>query len=155
MTTQKVPYGLIIRDLIREKKREITDVAQELGTSRNNVYNAFGRETMKLKDIEAWAKVLGVDKQLIIDRAEGKENGEGVMPPNGYLMEKLNNLEAMFQTMNVAFTNTLREKDAQISKLIDLLGKHEGVPNALYLIESPFFGLFSESIGYTQEKKAA
>ena len=57
---KKIPIGLVIKDLIKQKDIDVTQLAKELGIARNTVYQVFGRSKLSEDDLKKWANVLGV-----------------------------------------------------------------------------------------------
>ena len=58
---KKIPIGVVIKEIITEKKLSAVDIASNLGVSRQAIYNAFSREKMNLEEQANWAKALNVD----------------------------------------------------------------------------------------------
>lgn len=117
----KIPMGMILKQIIDEKKLKAQDVADKLGISRQSVYQSYAKLAMSEEDIARWAVALGVDKQDIYDRMESRASDSG----SEYLKEFLANMETQFNELKEIFSVELSAKNRQIEKLMDLLGKLE------------------------------
>ena len=87
--------GLIISQIIKEKRLSITELASTRKISRQAIYNLPNRDSMTLEEIEEWALAIGVNSQDIIDRSQNKVTTkvDNVVQGDGYLMRYLNELE--------------------------------------------------------------
>jgi predicted DNA-binding protein YlxM (UPF0122 family) len=116
----KVSIGIILSELISEANLSAIYMADRLGKSRQQVYMDLKRTSMRDKQIEEYAKALGIDKQVIYDRMESTLGD----PKNAdYLQEYMQKLEDNFRELREVFAEELSAKNRQIEKLMDLLGK--------------------------------
>ena len=73
METNKIHYGLIIKQLCEEKNLKVSNIFAQLGFAhRNGVYQSFNRENFDLSELDLWGEVLGMTRNEIIQRAEGE-----------------------------------------------------------------------------------
>lgn len=129
----QMPIGRVIKDLAKKKRMPVTEIAQKLEMSRQNVYDVMSkRVSMDLEEIQRWADVLEVDSQVIIDKTTGNDKQESKSIVKSSFGEET--LESIVKMME----NELREKNEQIRALQkaleysqkmnqELLGKSEGV----------------------------
>lgn len=104
---KKKPIGLIIKEIIEEKKLSITDIANQLEVSRANVYNVFGRDRMKPTDLQRWSEVLGESVDYI-QSLQKADKTESTIPDFG--AEIIGTIEKLIK-------EELREKNEQIRSL--------------------------------------
>ncbi|MEA5402663.1 MULTISPECIES: helix-turn-helix domain-containing protein [Arcicella] len=127
----KYPIGLIIKDLIAEKNLSISIIANQLGISRQAIYQSFNRKTMDKEDIEKWAKALETTSEVILSKIDGKKEDN---EENNYLLQILERIEKQMTEQS----EQLRRKDEQISQLLQTnnalvmnsLKKDEPAPNS-------------------------
>lgn len=86
----KMPIGLIIKQIIKENNLSAIDVANKLGVSRQAVYHAFSRDKMALDERKSWAKALGVD----ISEFDKRSSVTKQVTSEDYLMKYIASLEA-------------------------------------------------------------
>ncbi|PMD94699.1 hypothetical protein BWI97_16180 [Siphonobacter sp. BAB-5405] len=127
---EKPSIGLAIRQVIEEKNLSITDLARELGISRQSIYNVYNRNSMNSGEVESWANALGVRPNELYERAEGNYNRKPL--DNGAFGEEtIVRIKEEMAMMRETFAKELEAKNVQIAKLQDtvttLLGKSEGV----------------------------
>lgn len=124
----KIPVGMIIKQIIDEKRLKGKDVADKMGVSRQSIYQSYAKQELSDGEMSRWADALGVTKEEMLKRWESAMNGsardEADSIPNGnYLLEHLSNLEEQFKRL----LNQIDVKDRQIEglqKTVDvLLGK--------------------------------
>lgn len=114
---EKIPIGLIIKEIIKKKDLDISQVAKQLGIARNTVYQVFGRSRLSDEDLMSWSKVLGVAISDITDRQNIESS---VMSheklPDDYLMKYVAELEARIKEQS-------QQLDMQNETIRVLLGK--------------------------------
>lgn len=126
---KKIPVGLIIKQIIKDKGLDIKKLAQEVGIARTTVYQVFGRSSLSEEDLQKWSKALNVTTEEIIqmqtvaneqNNLSQKSYNSVVTQPDEYLLKYMAELEARINEQS----EQLKEKD-QVIKM--LLGKSEGV----------------------------
>jgi len=118
----KIPAGMIVKQIIDEKGLKAKEVGEKMSVSRQAVYQSYAKMVFSDNEIERWSAALGVTKEDFLNRWNNTNTGEGGNDSN-YLLEHLTSLEEQFKRL----LNQLDVKDRQIEKLMDLLGKHNGV----------------------------
>lgn len=63
-----------IRIILKRKNMSITDLADKLGTSRQNLNNKLARDNFVEKDLHEIAEAIGCDLNIIFTDKESKEN---------------------------------------------------------------------------------
>ena len=118
--------GLIIKELISEKKLSASIIAQRMGVNRQNVYNAMNKHTMTIEELEIYAKAFDMDIVEIESRIEVLN--KPVFKDIDYLKEIFEKAENVFREINeqqckriVNLEDQLRNKEKQINSLIGLL----------------------------------
>jgi transcriptional regulator with XRE-family HTH domain len=127
----KIPVGMIIKQIIDEKRLKGKEVADKMGVSRQSIYQSYAKQELSDGEMTRWADALGVTKEEMIKRWESAitgtpNNDASNIEPSAYLMEHLTNLEEQFQRLLTQLDTKdkqLEVKDRQIEKLMDLLGK--------------------------------
>lgn len=108
---------MIIKEIIKKKDLDISQVAKQLGIARNTVYQVFGRSRLSDEDLMSWSKVLGVAISDITDRQNIESS---VMSheklPDDYLMKYVAELEARIKEQS-------QQLDMQNETIRVLLGK--------------------------------
>lgn len=132
---KKIPIGLVIKEIIKEKDLDITNIAKSLGVARTTVYQVFGRPKLSEKDLSNWATVLDVSPSEILDRQIlQKDVATSEQLPADYLMKYVSELEE-------------RVKE-QAETIRVLLGKSKGVfESQVWLVV--FFLVHQIKFGYT------
>ncbi len=119
----KKAIGLIIKEMINEKRLKITPLAETLGMSRQSVYQTYSRVDMTEGEITRWATALGVSRDEIIRRAN-----EGDSPSSKesivFAEEVLTNIQKMLE-------EELKEKNEQIRALQKALEQAQSFSSAL------------------------
>lgn len=87
---EKIPIGLIIKQIIKENNLSAIDVASKLGVSRQAIYHAFSRDKMNLDERKSWADALGIDVSEF-DKRSGLSKS---VNSDDYLMKYIASLEA-------------------------------------------------------------
>ena len=129
----KIPVGMIIKQIIDEKRLKGKEVADKMGVSRQSIYQSYAKQELSDGEMSRWADALGVTKEEMIKRWEsamiGVPSSDAINnEPSGYLMEHLTALEEQFKLLLSQLDTKDRQldvKDRQIEKLMDLLGKPE------------------------------
>lgn len=133
---QKIPIGLVIKQIAEEKNLSANELAKKVGYSRQGVYSVFGRTKMSNDEIELWANALGVSKEEIVsDVLSTKSKDNSHDSPNDYLMKYIESLE-----------KRIAEQEKTITVL---LGKSGSVSSAGYGVMLSFFGAIGLIFGYT------
>jgi len=116
---EKIPIGLIIRNIIKQKDLDVTQVAKDLGIARNTVYQVFGRNKLSTEDLKQWAAVLGVTIDDITSRQSIEPNVTSFEKlPDDYLTKYVAELEARIKEQS-------QQLDMQNETIRVLLGKSE------------------------------
>ncbi|MDF7818133.1 helix-turn-helix transcriptional regulator [Runella sp. MFBS21] len=134
------PIGLTLREIANEKKIRIKDIASAKGISKQAVSNVWKRDSIRLSELEVWAKILGVTPEEIIDRSRkiGTLNNvqkesvqstkEDVQISRGTFND---DLYGLINQIQVKHSKELSEKDKEIQYLREQLrvanenlGKH-------------------------------
>jgi transcriptional regulator with XRE-family HTH domain len=121
----KIPAGMIVKQIIDEKKLKAADVGVKMGISRQAVYQSYAKMVFSDSDIDRWSAALGVTKEDFLSRWNS-DSQSSVPSESNYLMEHLASMENEFKkfaTITEQLQNQLAVKDRQIEKLMDLLGK--------------------------------
>ncbi|CAG4992326.1 hypothetical protein DYBT9275_00940 [Dyadobacter sp. CECT 9275] len=124
----KIPIGVVLKQIIDEKRIKAQDVAISLGVTRQAVYQSYSKSELSDGEIVRWANALKIDKSEILERWKNamKTNAEASKDDN-YLLQHLANLEEQFRSL----AEQLKVKDKQLEgmqRTIDvLLGKSEDV----------------------------
>ena len=144
---EKSTIGLFIKQLMKEKKISVAEMATRLGLTRQGIYDFLNRkDSAKLSEIKKYADVLGVEAQFIIDNYE-QNNLTNI------LQNRSDDVFAKGDAYLMKYIAELEERVREQSKTISvLLGKSKGVIDGLVFAENPFFGVFSERYGYTPTK---
>ena len=136
----KLPIGVIIKELVDDRRLKIVDLAPKLGLSKTSVYASFAKIEMSNSELERWASVIGVSVDDIMERRASALQEISVRPPegDGYLLEHLTRLEDSFKEVFKELRAELDQKNRQLEvkdqqmaglqKTVDvLLGKSEDV----------------------------
>ena len=136
----KLPIGLIIKEVVDDRRLKVGDIAPKLGLSKSSVYASFAKMEMSQSELERWASVIGVPADQILERraAALQEIGAKTPEPDGYLLEHLTRLEESFKEVFKELRAELDQKNRQLEvkdqqmaglqKTVDvLLGKSEDV----------------------------
>ena len=133
---QKIPIGLVIKQIAEEKNLSANELAKKVGYSRQGVYSVFGRTKMSNDEIELWANALGVNKDEIVSDVLSTKSKDNLHDsPNDYLMKYIESLE-----------KRIAEQEKTITVL---LGKSVSVSSAEYGVVASFFGVIGLIFGYT------
>jgi len=124
---EKIPIGLIIKQIIKENNLSAIDVAGKLGVSRQAVYHAFSRDKMSLDERKAWADALGIDVSEF-DKRSGLSKPN---TPDDYLMKYIASLEARIAEQERTITVLLGKSDS-----VSLVG----FAAIIYMIIAPNLG---------------
>jgi len=111
---EKIPIGLVIRQIIKENNFSAIDIAGKLGVSRQAVYQAFSRDKMNQEERRVWAKALEVE----VDEFDKRSSSVLSSNSNDYLMKYIEALE-----------RRIAEQERTITVL---LGKSDSVPYASF-----------------------
>ena len=116
MEVQKNHIGLIIKEIVKKKRIPVTEIAVKIGLTRQGVYDTFSKKaSMKLDEIERWAKVLEVPSQELLDKVSGNI-AEFPKLPDDYLMRYVSELEERIKEQS-------RTMSEQAETIRVLLGK--------------------------------
>lgn len=126
--TKKIPIGLVIKQIVEEKKMKVADIAKSMSVERGTIYNTFKKSALLDSELNEWSNLLGLSSQDLLNKQylDIVQNISTSLNqnPNQYLIDKLNEIEKMFKEQ-------ITVKDQQIAGLqrtVDvLLGKSEGV----------------------------
>lgn len=141
MNTQNLPIGLIISQLIDEKRLKKKDVAERLGKGRQYIYDTFARKTMTYEELENWANALEVSVEEI-ERRQKQEQKEGQSSFNSGDTSVMLLIEEMRMTIK-----DLRETVRSQAHTIEVLaGKSDSVFLARFVISPLFFGVLVTSL---------
>lgn len=130
----KIPIGVIIKQIMDEKRLKALNVAKNLGVTRQAVYQSYAKQEMTDGEMSRWADAMGVTKEEVMARWKAAISGETIHTTvdtdgSNYLQVHLANLESQFRELNEQFRSQLAMKDKQIDGLqrtVDvLLGKSE------------------------------
>ncbi len=110
MDKQKIGIGLVIRDMLKEKKISVSKVAATKDMTRGGIYATFSRISMTNEEIKEWAEILGVESQDILDRTQSSDSTNPSKIKSDFGSEIIERLERLFQ-------EELREKNRQIERL--------------------------------------
>lgn len=128
---EKIPIGVIIKQIIKENNLSVIDIATKLGVSRQAVYQAFSRDKMNNDERKLWADALKVD----ISEFDKRSVNQMTSHPNDYLLKYIESLE-----------KRVAEQEKTITVL---LGKSGSVSSAGYLTLASFLWAFGLIFGYT------
>lgn len=140
MKTEKIPIGLIIRQIAEEKKIKTKVLADKKGVTAQAVHAMFKQKNVRSGDLQQWASILGVSAEEIINRTNSEEikakteNADLFSKGDGYLMLYIAELE-----------ERVKEQAATIRVL---LGKSDGV-SITARFAPPFLGAIGRKSGYT------
>lgn len=109
--------GLIIKEIINEKRIKITELSAKLGLTRQNVYATFARVNIPDGELTFWANALGVTREEIMERAN-KETAS--KPDYSFGEETLKHIQSLLET-------ELREKNEQIKALQEALKESQSL----------------------------
>lgn len=87
---EKIPIGLIIKKIIKEKSLSVIDVANTMGVSRQAIYQAFSRDKMSNEEKRLWADALAVDVNEFDKRSQLNVTSTS---NDDYLMKYIDSLE--------------------------------------------------------------
>lgn len=118
----KIPIGLVIKDLVAQKRLSITDLSDKLGISRPNVYNVFQRENLKNSDLERWADALNVSVDYLLTKQNVNISDT---------VSKENQTETLLNRIQKMFEDELAQKNAQIRELQRALQEEQKVVREL------------------------
>lgn len=76
MNPQLLPIGLVISQLIEERRVRKKDLALKLGKGRQYIYDTFARKTMTFEELENWANALEVTVEEIERRQKPEQASE-------------------------------------------------------------------------------
>jgi transcriptional regulator with XRE-family HTH domain len=126
---QQYHVGIIIKELISEKKLSVTIIAKRMGVNRQNVYNALNKHTMTVEELEKYAKAFEIDISEIESRIKVLNKPEIDTVETEYLKELFKKLEKSLREIIekqsehiLNLEESLKSKDNQINTLIGLLG---------------------------------
>lgn len=114
----KKPIGLIIREIIDEKRFTVIEVAERMKMNRQNVYQTFGRDKLPIDKIEQWAKALEVSTDYLLAKDNEVTDYDIPKLPDDYLMKYVAELEARIKEQS-------QQLDMQNETIRVLLGKSE------------------------------
>jgi transcriptional regulator with XRE-family HTH domain len=134
MHMMKIPAGMIVKQIIDEKRLRAADVADKMGISRQAVYQSYAKMVFSDTDITNWSNALGIHRDEFIKRYQSANNSKHdestSFDASKYLTDHLMSLESEFKVfteqakaLTEQLQNQLAVKDRQIEKLMDLLGK--------------------------------
>lgn len=122
--TKKIPIGLVIKQIVEEKKLKVADIAKSMSVERGTIYNTFKKSALLDSELNEWSSLLGLSSQDLLNKQYldivQNISTSPNQTPNQYLLDKLTEIEKLFK-------DQISVKDRQIEKLLDLLGKSEGV----------------------------
>ena len=105
----KKAIGLIIKEIIDEKRLKIAPLAERLGISRQSVYQTYARVEMSDGELSRWAAAMGVDREEITARHSGAVNSTQI--------DTANFGEEVLMHIRKLLEEELREKNEQIRAL--------------------------------------
>ncbi len=138
----KTPIGLIIREVIEEKNLSIPDIAVKMGTSRQNVYQTFGRKTMPANQLEKWSSVIGITVEDLLKKQNLSTNNQNKSIDSGAFGQEV--LDKVIEELKNQYEARIHELKDQIGDLREQLkfnremvqafkegqlGKSKGTPN--------------------------
>lgn len=107
-----MPIGLIIKGIIKQKKISVIDIANQLGVTRQAVYQSFSREKMTLEEKKVWADVLGVNiSDLDKDIEFNKTSND-----NNYLFKYIQELESRISKQDETISHLRRVNEVLLGK---------------------------------------
>jgi intergrase/recombinase len=124
MTNQIKAIGLVIRDILKEKKISVSTAANSKGMTRQGVYAMFSRVSMTNEEIGEWADLLSVSIEYIQERTKAVENQNSIELKKDFGSETLERIERLLQ-------QELREKNEQIRALQESLLESQKLASAL------------------------
>lgn len=112
----KIPVGMIIKQIIDEKRLKAQDVANKLGVSRQSIYQSYAKQELSDGEMTRWSNALGIEKDELLKRWEsaiaGSSNEETT--DNSFGSNILIEIKRMIE-------EELREKNDQIRSLQEAL----------------------------------
>lgn len=147
---ENATIGLFIKQLMKEKKISVAEMAVLLGLTRQAVYDFLKRKDGgKLSEIKRYADAMGVDVQDILDKhknvnltksLQNQNNDDVFAKGDGYLMRYITELEERIKEQSVMLRT-------QAETITVLLGKSGSVPSVRFAL--PFFAAIGCKSGYT------
>lgn len=138
MDNNKIPIGLVLKDLAKEKKVAAAEIAGKLNLTRQAIYDTYSKRTsMTTEELDSWSEILGVSVQEILYRSNknlNKSQGKSYESMN-FGNDVVEKIEDHFRKLEEFYHEQLRAKDQQIEKLLSLLGKPKGCPNVATLYQ--------------------
>ncbi|MCA0231524.1 MAG: helix-turn-helix domain-containing protein [Bacteroidetes bacterium] len=135
MNTHILPIGLIISQLIDEKRLKKKDVAERLGKGRQYIYDTFSRKTMTYEELENWANALEVTVEEI-ERRQKQEQNEG---QNSLEKNEKTSLMLLIEEMRMTIKDLRETVKSQAHTIEVLAGKSGSVPLARFVAFPLFF----------------
>lgn len=123
----KIPAGMVVKQIIDEKRLKAQEVADKMGVSRQAIYQSYAKMVFSEGDMVRWSNALGVTKEEFLSRwKDGSAQSEELLnkDSSNYLLEHLSSLEEQFKRL----LNQIDVKDRQIEGLQEMLKMTLGKP---------------------------
>lgn len=129
----RIPVGMIVKQIIDEKRLKAKDVGDKIGISRQAVYQSYAKMIFSEGEIIRWSDALGVTKEDFIDRWKNDplNQDSASKESSTYLLEHLTALEEQFKRLLTQIDVKDRQidtKDQQIQSLTEMLKMTLGKP---------------------------
>lgn len=122
MNPQILPIGLIISQLIEEKRLKKKDLAERLGKGRQYIYDTFARKTMTYEELENWANALNVT----VEEIESRQKQENVSEQSS-LSKDSSYLLLLIEEMKSTIKDLRETVKSQAHTIEVLAGKSDSV----------------------------
>lgn len=116
---EKIPVGLIIKQLIKEKDLDIKEVADRVGIARNTVYQVFGRSKLDDEALTKWSQALGVSTEEITQRQNIGEKKTGLSVDSEQFAQGV--IDRIVQELKEQYESRITELKDQIGDLREQL----------------------------------
>lgn len=131
MNAQVLPIGLVISQLIDEKRLRKKDLALRLGKGRQYIYDTFARKSMTYEELENWANALNVTVVEIESRQKQEQMSE---------QNSLNKGDSSLMLLLEEMRNTIKDLRETVKSQAHTIEVLAGKSDSVFLAGfAPFF----------------
>lgn len=122
MNPQLLPIGLVISQLIEERRVRKKDLAIRLGKGRQYIYDTFARKTMTFEELENWANAL----EMTVEEIERRQKPEQLSEQNSSFKND-STLMVLIEEMRTTIKDLRETVKSQAHTIEVLAGKSDNV----------------------------
>lgn len=121
---ERVPIGLIIKEIVKKNNLSVSKIADKLGMTRQAVYSTYLRSNMHEGELIKWAEVLNVTTDDLSTINFGRDLTNKSADNGSFGSEVLQNIQKLLE-------EEIKEKNEQIRALQEALKESQQMAKAL------------------------